>query len=351
MTYFSSKEEINKKELAAISLLWSITAAGLASLVLVFFLKNVLLPIPGNNPVYSFLFISGTLFITYFSGLFFAQRQFSYPHLIPAIVNILVTIFYAWLLIADRKDEVQLAIIIYFGGFMTSGILLGALYYQKYNVPFLLQFPTSHTIKKLLQYSAIALLANVVSFLAYRIDYWILKSLSPKFVSHGGLGNYIQVGKLVQLFLFAPTVVAAIAFPISAAAVDPNFKHTLKRTTWRVLFLNGFACFALVVMGKWLFTFLYGDSFSQMYECFLYSIPAILSISITRILASYFAGTNRIRYNLIGGLIALVSVATLNFLLIPKMGINGAALADSIGYMLLMIFLLTLFQLKDRNVI
>jgi O-antigen/teichoic acid export membrane protein len=63
------------------------------------------------------------------------------------------------------------------------------------------------------------------------------------------------------------------------------------------------------------------------------------------VLASYFAGINRVRYNLIGGLIALVLVVVGNYLLVPFMGINGAALADSAGFLAYMIFMVLQLRL------
>ena len=111
----------------------------------------------------------------------------------------------------------------------------------------------------------------------------------------------------------------------------------------RAFLLNLIGCGLVLIAGKWMFTFLFGASFSLMYMCFVFSIPAILSITIVRILASYFAGTNRIKYNFTGSLIALIVIIFLNLLLIPLMGINGAALADSAGYISYMVFLLILF--------
>ncbi len=347
MTYFLSKKQIDEKELITISLLWSFIAGALVTFFLIFLSNEFFSTIPYNKPLYSFLFISGTLLTTYFSGLFFGQRQFFYPHLVPAIVNIIVSLFCGWVLITKRQSDIPTAMTIYFASFIVNGIVLCILYHSKYSATFLLRLPGKSTIIKLFRYSAVALVANVVSFLAYRVDYWILKGFSPQIISNAALGNYIQVAKLVHLFLFAPTIVATVVFPTSAAKTDLKFNKEFKKMIWRVLVLNTAACFVLLISGKWLFTFLYGDSFSLMYQCFVFSAPAILAISVTRLLASYFAGTNRVKYNLTGGLIALVIIVLLNFSLIPLMGINGAALADSVGYISCMIFLLVFFSYKE----
>jgi len=85
--------------------------------------------------------------------------------------------------------------------------------------------------------------------------------------------------------------------------------------------------------------------------CFVFSVPAIMAITVVRVLASYFAGANKIKYNLVGGLLALIIVTLFNFALIPSMGINGAALADSLGYIFYMVFLLTFFNKTSKQLI
>ncbi len=346
MTYFLSRKEIGENELATISLIWSLFA-GVLTAALVFFFYNDFFPASNYVTIrYSFLFISGNLLITYFSGLFFAKKQFLLPHLIPAITNVIVLILCGTLLLLKYQDNIGLMVGIYFGSFIVSGILLGFFFHTKYSLNFLLHHIPAGSLRKLLKYSSFALITNIVAFLAYRIDYWILKEFSPGVVTDTAIGNYIQVSKLVQLFLFAPTVIATIVFPASASAEKPDFNKIFKKMVGQVLFLNAIASVAIIILGKWVFMFVYGDSFSLMYQCFIFSVPAILSITVVRILASYFAGTNRIRYNFSGSLIALIVIATLNFLLIPLIGINGAALADSAGYTAYMIFLLILLKRK-----
>jgi O-antigen/teichoic acid export membrane protein len=343
MTYFLSRKEINEKELVTISLLWSLIAGGLAAALLIFSRNDYFSTTRYSTFGYSFLFITGMLLTTYFSGLFFARRQFTFPHLIPAIMNIIVGLFCGVLFISEKKTDTSTMVTVYFASFIVNGIVLSILYRSKYSTTFLLHLPEKSTVIKLLRYSSVAFIANIVSFLAYRVDYWILKGFSPRIITADAMGNYIQVAKLVQLFLFAPTIVATVVFPTFASGNDLSLNKEFKKMIWRVLLSNIAACGAMLIAGRWLFTFLYGNSFSLMYMCFVFSVPAILAITVVRILASYFAGTNRIKYNLAGGLIALVVIVVFNFLLIPLMGINGAALADSAGYTACMLFLLLFF--------
>lgn len=347
MTYFLSKKEIGEKELSTISLVWSLIA-GLLSAFLIFFYYDSFFPSSQYISIsYSFLFIAGNLLITYFSGLFFAKKEFLLPQLIPAIVNIALLVFFGALSFNEGQSHDKLIVGAYFAGFIVSGILLGILFYVKHSLKYSIQRIPFHSFKKLLRYSSFALITNMVAFMAYRVDYWILKGFPASVVSDGAIGNYIQVSKLVQLFLFAPSIIATIVFPISASNSETGFNNSFKKMAKQVLLLNILACTIIVITGNWLFEFIYGESFSLMYKCFVFSIPAILSITVVRVLASYFAGINKIRHNFTGSLIALIVIAGLNFWLIPLIGINGSALADSIGYMAYLFFLLS--RLKHKG--
>jgi len=329
--------------------MWSIVAGLLASVFLMILKDSYFSSTKYDTPTYSLLFISGSLLTTYFSSLFFAKKNFIFPQLIQAITNFFIVVFgVALYLMRTEKDHITLLVTIYFVSYMVNGILLGIIYFSKYNLTFVPRWPAKSNIRKLLRYSIFAFVTNIVAFLAYRIDYWILKAFSPKIISAIALGNYIQVSKLVQLFLFAPTIIASIVFPVSASGVDINFHKQLRKMFSQALLLNTVGCVLLLFAGRWLFVFFYGKSFSLMYMCFIFSIPAILAITVVRIAASYFAGTNRMKYNLAGGLIALTVIAFLNYLLIPLMGINGSALADSAGY-ISYLTLLIFFLNRDRN--
>jgi O-antigen/teichoic acid export membrane protein len=238
---------------------------------------------------------------------------------------------------------------IYFLSYLANGLVLCLIYYSRFSFGAKWRWPAWHNFDKLLRYSLLAFITNIVAFLAYRVDYWILKAFSPKHITESALGNYIQVSKLVQVALVVPTIIATVVFPTSAAGITPEFNKKFNRILQQAILLNVAVCGFVTIAGKWLFIFLYGLSFSQMYSCFLYSIPAILAMTVVRIITSYFAGINRIQYNLVGSLIAMAVITVLNLVLIPSMGINGSALADSAGYISYMIFLLVLFAYKKKQ--
>jgi O-antigen/teichoic acid export membrane protein len=346
LTYFHSQKAIDEKQLITLSFIWALAAGVIATLLAAGLKGNFFSDTPYEVSGYSFLFISGTLLTTFISGLFYGRQHFLFPHLIPAAMNGMVLLVFVALYMFQQHIQTEILITVYFISIPVGGIILGILYHRIYSLRFSFSRISRSALVKLLQYSGLAFMANMVAFLVYRIDYWILKGFSPHIITDAALGNYIQVTKLVQIFLFAPSVIATIVFPVTAAGRQPGLKQDFRKIIFRLVIINLLACGFLLLAGQWIFVYVYGESFAMMYNCFVFSVPAILAITVVRVVASYFAGANRIRYNLIGSLLALVIITALNFLLIPSMGINGAALADSAGYTAYMVLLLFFLSRK-----
>jgi len=288
------------------------------------------------------------LLIGLLSGLFYAKKDFVLPLLIQALANLLIIIYSGWVLVSNKPVDGITLMWIYFSSYLLAGVVLAFLFFTKYSLRFFSLLSVKKVFNSIIAYSITAFIANLVAFLVYRVDYWILEYYMPVHISGSAMGNYIQVAKLVQLFLFAPTVLATVIFPLTAADDESANPAGIKKILLRLSIINTVLILILLIAGPWLFTFVYGNDFELMFKCFLYLIPGVLAISCVRVLASYFAGLNKVKYNLTGSLFALVLIVGLNFLLIPSMGINGAALADSAGYTAYLVFLFYQFQKTGR---
>src|SRR6202042_3662537 len=88
-------------------------------------------------------------------------------------------------------------------------------FFQNISIP-AVGFLSKAELRKLLRYSLFALASNIIFFLVYRVDYWFVK----RFCSDNELGNYIQVSKIVQLFLILPLTIASIVFPYTAGETN-----------------------------------------------------------------------------------------------------------------------------------
>ncbi len=340
--YFSAKEKIPASKLFNFSVVWSCFIGLLTFLIVFYFFKEAYQGISANLLIVSsVLYITGNLLITYCSGFFYARNNFRIPNIIIIAGTIILII-----LIPYRGRSVIPAIndenyfYIYFSSFFVQGICMAIATRIKYIKKGMLHFLSLPEFKMLFRYCALAFMGNIIFFLLYRIDYFFVE----KYCTAGELGNYIQVSKLAHLFFILPTILASAVFPITAGAQKEAIHKLLTMLSRSIFFLYVLVCLILVLTGKWLFPFVFGESYTAMYQSFLWLIPGILSLSGIFTLTAYFAGKNKIKVNIIGSVYALLVILIGDIIFIPKYGINAAALVSSVGYIVYQVYIIMVFK-------
>ena len=133
-------------------------------------------------------------------------------------------------------------------------------------------------------------------------------------------------------------------FPLTAAGQRDAVNRTLALISRIILLAYSIACFILILTGRWLFPFIFGNSFSGMYQPFLLLVPGILSLSCLYAITAYYAGKNRMMVNIKGSVLALIVIVAANRIFTPVYGINAAALISSIGYIIYQVYVLSVFK-------
>ena len=182
--------------------------------------------------------------------------------------------------------------------------------------------------KKFFSYSFVVFITNIIQFLAYRVDYWLVVF----FKGEEALGLYSLAVRLSQLFWILPLLFAAIIFPQTADSKIVNYELrviTLVRITVAILFLAGLVA---ITLARPLIPFLFGKPYERSVEPFIYLLPGIFLFGVNILLAAYYAGKKQLHVNLIGSTMCFLIVLFLDLVLIPRYGINGAAIASTIAY-------------------
>jgi O-antigen/teichoic acid export membrane protein len=101
------------------------------------------------------------------------------------------------------------------------------------------------------------------------------------------------------------------------------------------LFLIVFAVAMLVValLGNWLFTFVFGNSFNNVTIPLILLLPGIFGIAVLVLLSAYFSGKGKVSINVKGAALALIVVVIGDIIFIPKYGIYAAAFVSAIAYL------------------
>ena len=202
-------------------------------------------------------------------------------------------------------------------------------------------FPAVGAVRGLVTYSLRAHGANVIQFLNYRLDLFLVGF----FRGPSEVGLYALAGTLGQLVWVVSGSVAGSLFPAVAADADPSRSPSLTAAAAR---LTTALSLAIAVTGALLavpgLRIVYGPDFVPAVMPLLVLLPGIVSLVPTRVIAAYFAGIGRPNLNLIISALSFVATVGLDLALIPSHGMVGAAVASTASYVVGSVAGLVMFQ-------
>jgi O-antigen/teichoic acid export membrane protein len=332
--YYSAKKSINDSVLAWFSICWPLLISFIVFVVLWFFISNnyITTDISASNYLYyAICYVAGIQLTSFFTGLFYANKDYFLPNFLMVLLNVPVILLFAT---THENTQIfaQFLVRLYFSFFLLTGLVLAAAFIIKKQCWQKISLPGVSQLRLLFRYALISLAANVIFFLVYRADYWFVNKYCPA----EELGNYIQVSKLGQMLLIVPSIISSVVFPHTAGATTET--HEIKDDVLRigrittVLFLVFYAF--IFFTGKWLFPFVFGPTFQLMYRPFLVLLPGIWALSNLSVLSAYFAGTNKVKVNVTGAALALLVIFIADYVFIPAYGILAAAMISTTGYLL-----------------
>ena len=339
IVFFGSNNSIEKRKLFWIAHLIVIVASVLLGVFFIlsksFFLDS------GYNLEYRnvFLFITGNLVANFMAGFYFADKNFAVPNLVSVIINSLLLILLSFTLEGAWLNNSRF-LQFYFSSFFIQGITLALILILSKKEFWRIGFFSKEDIAKVYHYLSLVFIGNIITFFCYRLDYWFVKY----YCSANELGNYIQVSKLVQLFFVLPSILATVLFPLASGGEQNKVREIIPFLTRFVFITYALTSLVLSIIGSWLFPFVFGESFSLMYKCFLFYIPGVLGFSALYTFTAYYSGRNKVIINLKGCAIGLCVAVIGDIVFVPRYGINGAACVSSLAYLFYFAFVLRVFM-------
>jgi len=183
--------------------------------------------------------------------------------------------------------------------------------------------------KTLVHYGSQAGLAGLVGFLNYRVDSLVLMAL----LGMSGFGIYsVAVAGGELLFMVSRSVGMGAAHEI--ATVDPEraAELTAKSNRMSTLVLAA-AALVLVFIGPPLITLVYGARFSAAGLPLQILLPGIVAYAAPGNFSAYFYyRMGQPMLLVILGVVAIALQALLSLILIPRLGIPGAAIGSTVTY-------------------
>lgn len=183
--------------------------------------------------------------------------------------------------------------------------------------------------KEMMKYGIKAQIGNVIQTLNYRLDIFIINYYLPI----AQVGIYTNAVALGETLWKITGSVGTVIFPMTTHSKNKvemkDFINKVTRMSFHLIILGAIV---LVIISKPLIYVLLGKDFLPAANALKFLIPGISVFSISNILSNYIAGVGQIEKNIISSSVSCVLTVVLDVMLIPVMGINGAAIGTSISY-------------------
>ncbi|MEN6445197.1 MAG: polysaccharide biosynthesis C-terminal domain-containing protein [Candidatus Cloacimonas sp.] len=258
--------------------------------------------------------------------------------IISAVFFVLLLIGYFTLLKVDRIDVLLVFNLI---GMVCSILYLAfrnrwSNWYKEINF---------RTIKLLYSFGFRVFLSSLFIMLLIRADIVLIKH----FLNFSEVGIYSLAAHIVDFIQIASNLVGGLLFvKLSDIEDDISKWLLLKKTLLIFFFFITLANLGFGLIGKPVMQIMFGADFVPVYYVYFWLMPAAYGLSFGSLFNNYLNSKGFPIISIILPAIALVLNIILNMLLIPTMGINGAALATSISYFLWFL-LIVYFEQRDSK--
>jgi len=195
-------------------------------------------------------------------------------------------------------------------------------------------------LKETLRYGGKSYVQNLIGHLTYRLDiYMVAYFLSPREVAFYGIATSVA-----EVLWYIPDSVGLVLFP-KLSATDEEQVHGLTAEVCRhTLLITFLGAGAILVVGTLGIPLLYGPEFQPAVQPFLLLVPGVAVMMLYKVLARNFSSRNRQQISILAASAGLLLNAGLDWVLIPRLGTVGAAVASTLGYSAAGLLLLLAFH-------
>ena len=190
--------------------------------------------------------------------------------------------------------------------------------------------PFGSSLKEMLHYGAFMQLSTLVSTLNKRLSLYLLKVHCDE-RSIGIFATGTQVTEGVNTI---GQSIGLVQFSSLSNAKDRQESVRLTRRLLHIaILLTAGVLLVLCLLPTAFFEWLFSAEFGNIRTIILLMAPGVVFLSAHTILYNYFSGTGQPKYNLYASLIGLAVTLLAALMLIPWLGIRGAAITSSLAYL------------------
>jgi O-antigen/teichoic acid export membrane protein len=171
-------------------------------------------------------------------------------------------------------------------------------------------------------------MGNLATFFTYRLDVFVVNF----FLGAADLGIY-AVGVVVSEALWQVPEAAAVAlFPRTARTIEDGATEFTCAVSRHVLFIATCTGIAIAVAAPILIPLVFGAQFGRAVTVIWWILPGTIALSLGKLMSADLAARGKPEYSSMFAAMTLAVTLILDFALIPRWGIQGAAVASSAAY-------------------
>lgn len=265
-----------------------------------------------------------SLLTTYFSSILLGQKRIRKYNLVSLIQYSALLIFTAFIL-SVMAQSVFGAILAWMGACFIAAIFSFILVRRTTEIKWSFHFSI---FKDSVRFGIKGHLGNLIQFLNYRLDMFLVAF----FMSLPFVGYYSISVAIAEVLWFFPAAVGTAIFARTPGLSPQEITRSTPRICRNTFFVAILAAAILFVFGKFIILLFFGPNFSAALKPLWILLPGITALSLPKVLANELAGRGKPYIGTIAAVISLAVNIPLNIILIPEIGIEGAALASSISY-------------------
>jgi O-antigen/teichoic acid export membrane protein len=170
---------------------------------------------------------------------------------------------------------------------------------------------------------------QIVNLVSYRVELFVLRH----FRDLGDVGVYsIAMQTVESMWLIAAAMATAVTAPAVQSA-EHEASRLIARTAAKALLYTAGAALVVGIAAPFAIPIVLGDAFEDAGVPLALLMPGVVAYAPVTVLVVYLSvRRGRPRLSLAVSVAAGVATLALGLLLIPAFGVNGAAIASSVGY-------------------
>ena len=206
--------------------------------------------------------------------------------------------------------------------------------------------PWKNSLKELLHYGAFMQLSTLVSTLNKRLSLYLLNTHCDE----KSIGVYASGTQVTEGVNIVGQSIGLVEFSTLSNTENNQRASQLTLRFMKLSVLLTFTALLIICLFPTsFFEWLFSGEFSDIRTVILLIAPGIVFFSAHTVLANYFSGTGRPKYNLYASLIGLSVTLVSAFVLIPMLGIRGAAITTTLTYTTLFVYQWIVFHKQTES--